>query len=144
MRRFLGCCNQEIQRQVSRSTPGANLRQQLLSLLQRNVFAPAQSTELQMLTNCMHLRAGHRAVQIWREQRLCLGTRHGITSIVLPRIETRESALDGSSSSGGCKPICGPISRTYSVNRWRSASLPRVSRDFTVPSDTSVISAISS
>src|SRR5947208_15075236 len=89
MRCFLGNSNPEFQRQIARSFPGSNLRQQLLSLLQRRVLAPAQSTELQMPADGMHLRPGHRAVQIRREQRFCLCTRHGIASLVLPRIETR-------------------------------------------------------
>ncbi len=46
--------------------------------------------------------------------------------------------------SGAVNPSSFPTSRTYGASRCRSASLPRVSRDFTVPSEISSTSAISS
>src|SRR5271166_6245009 len=105
-----------------------------------------------MILQCEHLRARHRAVQIWREQPLRLGAlqfynfpcalrHHGVTSTLLPPPATFDRPLR---PSGAVNPSSFPTSCTYGVSLCRNASLPRVSLDFTVPSETSRTSAISS
>src|ERR1019366_2268731 len=81
---------------------------------------------------------------------------HGVTSTSLPLRElSRElspeiwvvplcRSLAGRSSAGANSPNSGPTSRIYPVNFLRSASRPRVMRDFTVPSEIARTSAISS
>src|SRR5947207_14909454 len=97
-----------------------------------------------MAIDAMHLLATHSAIEIRRQQGPGLLASHGITSTLLPFAPPGDAPLFSGRSSGICKPKWDPISRAYDERRCRRASLPRVSRDFTVPSDTCVISAISS
>src|SRR2546422_4159099 len=113
--------------------------------MQRNVFLPAASTGFQVLAQGTHLLPCDGPVQIRREQRFGLSALHGITSTSLPSEHTREPiSIFASCSIGDCRPNRVPTSRTYARRRCLSASRPRVRRDFTVPRETSVISAISS
>src|SRR4029077_6084372 len=130
------------------------IRQQLLGTPQRLILAVARRTLRKMTLQRQHLRACHRSVQVWREQPLRLGAlqshsffrarlsnaNHGITSTLLPPPAT----CDREPCSLGANPSSFPTSRTYGVSLCRRASLPRVSLDFTVPSETSSTSAISS
>src|SRR5579872_2625162 len=109
-----------------------------------------------MTLQCEHLRARQRSVQIRREQLLrlralqshacpcarLLHANHGITSTLLPPPVACERSPR--CSCGALNPSSFPTSRTYGANLCLSASLPRVSLDFTVPNETSKTSAISS
>src|SRR5690348_4161156 len=108
-----------------------------------------------MILQREHLRARHRSIQVWRKQPFRLWALqfhdfpcalHEITSTLLPPPATCDRKLRSSfsESAGAVNPSSCPTSRTYGASLCRSASLPRVSRDFTVPSEISSTSAISS
>src|SRR5690348_11679586 len=105
-----------------------------------------------------HLRARHRTIQIRRKQLLRLRAlqyfhfpcarlfhaNHGITSALLPPPVTCDRSDLSVPDSIAVNPSSFPTSRTYGASLCLSASLPRVILDFTVPSETSRTSAISS
>src|SRR5450432_3893594 len=106
-----------------------------------------------------HFGARDNSIQIRREHPLRLGALqlrdfscarrgheshgHEITSALLP---PPEPSLRRASffCTGALNPNSSPTSRTYGVSFCRNASRPRVNRDFTVPSEISCTSAISS
>src|ERR1035437_4301918 len=99
-----------------------------------------------------HLGSADLAVEIRREQFLDrravhLSVVHGVTSTststLLPAREPR-GELWAATSATASSPNSGPTSRTYPASFLRSASRPRVMRDFTVPSEIAKTSAISS
>ena len=96
-----------------------------------------------MTADITHLLASHRSIEVRREQRLWLerksschlnrGNHAPSFELLLPQFLP------------GCAiRVVAHFPLTYAVKRRRNASRPRVNRDFTVPSETSVISAISS
>src|SRR5712671_3525713 len=106
-----------------------------------------------MMLQSEHLRARDRPIQIGREQRsgvsalLYRGALHDVTSTLLPPPEPCEffNRLSCCSSScGRFSPNSAPDSRTYAERRRFKAARPRVNLDFTVPSEISSTSAISS
>src|SRR5216684_6573959 len=107
-----------------------------------------------MLLQSEHLRARHRPIQIGREQLsglsalLYRGALHDVTSTLLPPPEPCEFfnrlSCSSSSSCGVFSPNSAPDSRTYAERRRFNAARPRVNLDFTVPSEISSTSAISS
>src|SRR5579864_4514692 len=145
----------QLQSKIRRSLRPLHVHQQLLRPPQRLILTVARRTLRKMILQCKHLRACHCSVQVWREQPLRLGAlqshsffrarlsnaNHGITSTLLPPPATCDR---GPCSLGAVNPSSFPTSRTYGVSLCRRASLPRVSLDFTVPSETSSSSAISS
>src|SRR5579863_2470396 len=147
----------QIQSQICRNLRPRHTCQQLLRPTQRLILSAARLATRKMFLQSEHLRARHCPIQIRRKQLLCLGTlqsldfscahlpnaNHGITSTLLPPPSTCDRELFFS-RFGAVNPSSSPTSRTYGASLCRSASLPRVSRDFTVPSEISSTSAISS
>src|SRR5579864_1274271 len=145
----------QLQSKIRRSLGPFQVHQQLLRPPQRLILTVARRTLRKMILQRKHLRACHCSVQVWREQPLRLGAlqshsfsrarlsnaNHGITSTLLPPPATCDREP---SALGAVNPSSFPTSRTYCVSLCRRASLPRVSLDFTVPSETSSTSAISS
>src|SRR3984893_4047193 len=108
-----------------------------------------------MLLQSEHLRARDRPIQIGREQLsglsalLYRGALHDVTSTLLSPPEpceffNRLSSASFSCSRGMFSPNSAPDSRTYPERRRFNAARPRVNLDFTVPSEISSTSAISS
>src|ERR1700694_149571 len=145
----------QLQRQIGRGLFRTQTGKQLLRALHRGIFPLATSALCHVARECAHLRPAHPAIEIRREQPFRLSAVHGVTSTSLPpREPSREFSRKLSlelwvapfcrSSTGATSPNSGPTSRTYPVNFLRSASRPRVMRDFTVPSEITNTSAISS
>ena len=86
--------------------------QQLLHLSQRNVLLLAGFAAIQMLADRLHLQAGHRAIQIRREQRFGLATCHGITSTRPAATRERATFIFVDFSSGASSPSSEPTSFT--------------------------------
>src|SRR5450432_1361484 len=139
---FLRNRQTQFQRKVGRRFSAAHGREQLLGPLQRGIFLPAGTATFQVPVDLMHFFPGYCAIQIRREQGCSLGTLHGVTSTSLPSVEPRgRIATFNLRSCGALNPSSGPTCRTYFTRRCFNASRPRVSRDFTVPRETCVISA---
>src|SRR5208337_3960235 len=147
LRRLARNRDPQLQCQVRRRLLRTQTRKQLLRALHRGIFPRATLALFYMARERAHLRPAHPAVEIRREQLLHLSAVHGVTSASLPpREPSRELWVVPfcRSSTGASSPNSGPTSRIYPANFLRSASRPRVMRDFTVPSEIAKTSAISS
>src|SRR5581483_6882623 len=131
-------CQSQPESKIGRRLLGSETRQNMLRSGHQVIFPAAINARLQVFADGAHLRTGHRTVEVRRKQRFGLRAVHDATST------SRPPAFKSLSDSGAFRPSSEPHSRIKGINRCFSASLPRVRRDLTVPSDTSVISAISS
>src|SRR5208337_4064034 len=137
--------------QVGRGLLPAQSGQQLLRAPHRGKFPSATRALFHMARERAHLGSADLPVEIRREQFLDLSAVHGVTSTSLPPREPSRKLWRApfrrswsGTRSGASSPNSEPISRTYPASFLRSASRPRVMRDFTVPREIAKTSAISS
>src|SRR5947209_1139609 len=122
----------DLQPKVAWNRPAAELRNQQPGIFQLLVFRKAISATFHVLGNCVHFNAGDSTIQVQREQGPCLCTSHCFTASTSVRSgEPARSFRAFPDAPPSSEPSCW----TKASKRFLRASRPRMSRDFTVPSE---------
>src|SRR5882724_11893955 len=140
-------CNFQTQGEVSRGRFATERGDHALRTRECRALFGARRTRLRMTGDHLHLGAGQRSIQIRGKHGADLFAL-GLCCIHL----TTSTACASGARSGTASffsapaeiPSSAPCSFTYCSNLFFSAWRPRIRRDFTVPSDAPVTSAISS